>query len=54
MSGVELETPFDNSLACELLWEYPIVNLGRNEIRHCCRTNGQALKAEDIQKHGIR
>lgn len=44
--------PFENSLACEFQWNYPIVNLGRNEIKSCCRAGSQTVKIEDLHTLG--
>jgi len=44
---------FPHSNACVFQWNYPIINLGRNEYRNCCRTGPSSrLNEADLKKHG--
>lgn len=43
---------FPNSLACVHQWNYPVINLGRNEYRNCCKTNASTITPTDLEKVG--
>ncbi len=43
---------FPNSFACAHQWTYPVINLGRNEFRNCCKTEANTLKPNDLTQVG--
>ncbi|MFZ3230694.1 MAG: radical SAM protein [Pseudobdellovibrio sp.] len=51
MTEVQKST-FPNSTACVFQWNYPVINLGRNEYRNCCRSETTRIKADDISTYG--
>ncbi len=34
---------------CVFAWDYPVLNLSRNELRYCCRAKQHTLKSEDFE-----
>lgn len=38
---------------CDLKWNYPLFNFGRNEYRTCCRSPGNKVSEEEISELGI-
>lgn len=47
------EKMFPNSIACAFQWNYPVINLGRNEYRNCCRTEPNKLNPQEIPSYGL-
>lgn len=43
---------FPKSTACIFQWNYPVINLGRNESRNCCRTSSNVIKHSELSKLG--
>ena len=35
---------------CVFAWDYPVLNLSRNELRYCCRARSNTLTEEDFKK----
>ncbi len=47
----EINNLFPKSKACIFQWNYPVVNLGRNELRNCCRTKANLLTSNDLENY---
>lgn len=43
---------FPKSNACIFQWNYPVINLGRNELRNCCRTSPNIVKHNELSRLG--
>ncbi len=37
---------------CQARWGYPLVDFSKGEVRTCCRTRGERVTKEQIDKHG--
>ncbi len=37
---------------CTARWGYPLVDFSKGEVRTCCRTRGERISKEQIDKHG--
>lgn len=43
---------FPQSVACINRWNYPVISLGRNEYRNCCRVSRSIATAADLKAMG--
>lgn len=48
----ETEDLFAKSVACIFQWNYPVINLGRNEVRNCCRANPNVVDLQQLSDQG--
>lgn len=47
------ETTDPASTVCDLKWNYPLFNFGRNEYRTCCRSPGNLVTDSELDELGV-